>query len=373
MIDVAGQYDVVIGRGVVTSVADRIPEGALRVLIVHAPALQSVADALTGELAHRGLHPTSVALPDAEEAKTAAVAADLWARLGQEGFTRTDVVVAIGGGATTDLGGFVAATWLRGVPVVQVPTTLLGMVDAAVGGKTGINTLEGKNLVGAFHPPAVVVCDLSLLRTLPRADLVAGMAEVVKCGFIRDPRILELVADPGAALDIDGDVLPELVARAVQVKADVVAADLREASLREILNYGHTFAHAIEQVEHYGWRHGDAVAVGMVFVAELAHRAGLIDEALVAWHRSVLSSLGLPTEYRFDDDPQARWGALTTAMMRDKKTRGAMLRFVVLTGIGQTDRLEGPLPAQLYEAFEAVAIQVGTGTAGSGTSPQPVD
>lgn len=354
VIRVGDDYDVVIGDGVLSQVGEVIPAGVERVLLVHAPALANVAATLSAQLSDRGFAVTTVALPDAEAAKTAEVAARLWAVLGQQGFTRSDVVIAVGGGATTDLGGFVAASWLRGVAVVQVPTTLLGMVDAAVGGKTGINTAEGKNLVGAFHPPAAVFCDLSLLRTLPRDDLVAGMAEVIKCGFIRDGQILELVEQsPSAAVDLDGSVLPELIGRAVQVKADVVAADLRESSLREILNYGHTFAHAIEQVEHYSWRHGDAVAVGMVYVAELSRRAGLIDQALVDRHRRVLSSVGLPTSYGPGNDDT--WRALLTAMTRDKKTRGSLLRFVALDGqVGRPTRLEGPAPELLRAAYDAV-------------------
>ena len=208
-----------------------------------------------------------------------AVAAALWSQLGAADFTRTDAVVGLGGGSVTDLAGFVAASWLRGVPVVQVPTTLLGMVDAAVGGKTGINTPEGKNLVGAFHPPVGVLCDVDVLETLPEADLAAGLAEVVKCGFIADPVILDLVEsavrdDPERARRAGNPQLRELIERAVQVKAEVVAADLRESGLREILNYGHTLGHAIEQVEGYTWRHGEAVGVGMVYVAELARLAG---------------------------------------------------------------------------------------------------
>ena len=203
-----------------------------------------------------------------------------------------------GGGAVTDLGGYVAASWMRGVRLVNVPTTLLGMVDAAVGGKTGINIDAGKNLVGAFHEPAAVLVDLTTLRTLPADDLAAGMAEVIKGGFIADPRILELVeADPKAALDPDGDVLAELVRRKIQVKADVVAADLRESSLREILNYGHTLGHAIERREGYRWRHGAAVSVGLVFAAELARHAGRLDDATADRHRAVLESIGLPTGY----------------------------------------------------------------------------
>ncbi len=225
------------------------------------------------------------------------------------------------------------------------------MVDAAVGGKTGINTPEGKNLVGAFHPPAGVLCDLDALATLPRPDLVAGLAEVVKCGFIADPRILELVeADPVAALDVEGPFLRQLVERAVQVKADVVTADLREAALREILNYGHTFGHAVEQVEGYRWRHGEAVTVGMTYAAELGRLSGHLAPALVDRHREVLTSLGLPVTYAPD-----RWDDLVTAMRRDKKSRGSRLRFVVLDDIAAPVRLEGPPEAMLREAYACVS------------------
>ena len=228
-------------------------------------------------------------VPDAEAAKTAQVAASLWSLLGQAGFTRTDLLVGVGGGAVTDLAGFVAASWLRGVPVIQVPTTLAGMVDAAVGGKTGINIAEGKNLVGAFHPPAAVLCDTDTLRTLPAAELLPGMAEVVKHGFIADPRTLELIeADPVLAVDPTGPVLPELVERSVRVKAHVVTEDLRESSLREILNYGHTFGHAVEQVEGYLWRHGSAVSVGLVYAAALGRLSGRTSADLAQRHLSLI-------------------------------------------------------------------------------------
>ncbi|MBX7557735.1 iron-containing alcohol dehydrogenase, partial [Streptomyces sp. tea 10] len=169
-------------------------------------------------------------------------------------------VISVGGGAVTDLAGFVAATWLRGVRVIHLPTTLLGMVDAAVGGKTGINTAEGKNLVGAFHPPAAVVCDLDSLQTLPQNELLTGMAEVVKCGFIADPRILELIREnPQEVRDAASPVVRELIERGIRVKAEVVSSDLKESGRREYLNYGHTLGHAIEHNERYQWRHGAAV------------------------------------------------------------------------------------------------------------------
>ncbi len=304
------------------------------------------------QLASSGHEAHALEVPDGEAAKTGDVLAACWSFLGRHAFTRSDAVVTLGGGATTDLGGFVAASWLRGVRVVHVPTTLLAMVDAAVGGKTGINTAEGKNLVGAFHHPAGVLCDLDTLGTLPPEELASGMAEVVKCGFIADPAILELVeAAPQEALSV-GPLLRELVERAVRVKLDVVAGDFKEAGGgaghpgREVLNYGHTLAHAVERAEHYRYRHGNAVSVGMVFVAELARLAGRLDDATAARHAAVLASVGLPTTY-----DGAGWDELLATMRVDKKTRGDLLRFVVLDGLARPAVLEGPDEALLQQAF----------------------
>lgn len=348
----ARPYAVRLGPEALTALAAHATPGR-RVMVVHQRGREELARQAAEVLSDAGASPELAVVPDAEAAKSVEVLAGLWARLGQSGLTRDDLIVGIGGGATTDLAGFVAASWLRGVDVVQLPTSLLGVVDAAVGGKTGINTAEGKNLVGAFHPPVEVLCDPAWLATQQRADYVSGLAEVIKCGFIADPRILELVEqDPERACDptADPEVAAELIGRAVQVKADVVAADLTESSLREILNYGHTFAHAIELVEHYTWRHGDAVSVGMVYVAELAHRAGLMDAALLERHRRVLSSVGLPTAYR-----AGHWTDLRTAMGRDKKARGSLLRFVALEGLARPTRLEGPAEDDLEAAYAAVS------------------
>ena len=350
----AQPYDVVIGTGLLGELSGMLGDRVRKVLIIHPHALLASAEAVRDDLSAQGYTTYLAEVPEAEECKTAQVAAFCWQVLGQADFTRSDAVVGLGGGATTDLAGFVAATWLRGIRVVHVATTLLGMVDAAVGGKTGINTAEGKNLVGAFHPPAGVLCDLATLDSLPVNDRVAGLGEVIKTGFIADPRILELVeADPGALTGPEvtaPEVLRELVERSVAVKAAVVGEDLTEQGLREILNYGHTFGHAIEQVERYSWRHGAAVSVGMVFAAELARLAGRLSEDDVARHRSVLAAVGLPTSYRGD-----RWEQLLAVMRRDKKTRGDLLRFVVLDAIGRPSRLEGPDPVLLAGAYAEVS------------------
>lgn len=350
-------YDVVIGRHLLGELPTMLGDKVRKVLIVHPTSLLTTADAVRDDLIAQGYDAIQAEVPDAEESKTAQVAAFCWQVLGQADFTRSDAVVTIGGGATTDLGGFVAATWLRGIKVVHIPTTLLAMVDAAVGGKTGINTAEGKNLVGAFYPPVGVLCDLAALETLPRWDFVAGLAEVIKCGFVADERVLTLVEEHAAELTqgataTPDDVLTELVQRAVQWKADVVARDLKEAGDREFLNYGHTLGHAIELVERFAWRHGAAVSVGMVFAAELARLAGKLDDDVVDRHRAVLTSVGLPVTYRGD-----RWEKLLGAMRRDKKSRGAVLRFVVLDGVGRPTRLEGPDPTLLAAAYAEIASE----------------
>ncbi|WNM25781.1 3-dehydroquinate synthase [Demequina capsici] len=349
-------YDVTVGSGLLERAITSLPPGSRKALVVHSAPMRQVADILRARIEATGREAVLAEVPDAEAGKTAEVAAFCWQVLGRSDFTRSDAVIGLGGGAVTDLAGFVAATWTRGIAVVQIPTTVLAMVDAAVGGKTGINTAEGKNLVGAFHEPHAVWCDVDMLATLPAYDRVAGLAEVVKGGFIRDGVILDLVEQHADALRADVltpaslEVLEELITRKVRVKAEVVAADLKESHLREILNYGHTFGHAIEYTERYQWRHGSAVSVGMVFAAELARLAGKLDDAAVDRHRSILTSLGLPVTY-----PAGRWDALLTAMRRDKKTRGDLLRFVILQGIGNPVRLEGPDPALLLGAYDAVS------------------
>ena len=358
-VETSAAYDVVVGHGLLSRLPGLIGPTAQRVAVLHAAPLQPMAESICPSLARHGYAVHAVPLPVGERAKTAEVAADCWSELGRIQLTRSDVVVSVGGGATSDLAGFVAATWLRGVRVVHVPTTLLGMVDAAIGGKTGINTADGKNLVGSFHEPAGVLCDLAALQTLPRPDLVSGLAEVVKCGFVADTAILDLVEGSGAELvDPRGEVLRELVERSVRVKAAVVAGDLRETGSaacsaggvgREALNYGHTYGHALERVEAYRWRHGAAVSVGLVFVAALARLAGRLDRATADRHRELLSHVGLPVTYGGD------WPRLLAAMRLDKKARGDRLRFVVLDAPARPAVLTDPDPALLAAAHAELA------------------
>jgi 3-dehydroquinate synthase len=343
-------YEVLVGRQLLGELGALVGERAKRVAVIHPEALAETGEALRGDLAEQGFEAVAIQVPNAEEAKTAEVAAYCWKALGQSGFTRTDVIIGVGGGATTDLAGFVAATWLRGVRWIAVPTTVLAMVDAAVGGKTGINTAEGKNLVGAFHPPAGVLCDLAALDSLPVHDFVSGLAEIIKAGFIADPEILELIeADPQGARTPAGPHTAELIERSIKVKAEVVSSDLKEAGLREILNYGHTLAHAIEKNERYEWRHGAAVAVGMHFAAELGRLAGRLDDVTADRHRTILESVGLPLSYRYD-----QWPKLLENMKVDKKSRGNLLRFIVLDGLAKPTVLEGPDPAVLLAAYGEV-------------------
>jgi 3-dehydroquinate synthase len=353
-IDVAAEqpYQVLIGSGV-SRLLPEFLEGVERVAVIHPPGLASQLPAITSGLQQQV---TAIRIPEAEAGKTAEVLQGCWEALAGAGFTRSDAILGLGGGATTDLAGFVAATWLRGVRYIALPTSLLAMVDAAVGGKTGINLAAGKNLVGAFHEPFTVLGDLDFLETLPNDELRSGMAEVLKCGFIADPAILdEFEADPTLALQRASDLQAKLIRRAVAVKAAVVSADLRERTSsgsdigREALNYGHTLGHAIERQEHFSWRHGEAVSVGMVFAAELACRLGMIDADLVERHRRVLGLAALPTSY-----PQGAWLPLREAMSLDKKARGSSLRFVLLSALGVPVIVRDPAEGALADAFLAV-------------------
>ena len=295
---------------------------------------------------------TLIEIQDGEDGKSIESLDFLWSQFADIGMTRNDLVIAVGGGATTDVAGFAASTWMRGIDWIAVPTTLAGMVDASVGGKTGMNSPLGKNLIGAFHSPISVLIDLHWLSTLSDRDFSAGMAEVIKCGFIASPKILEIVSGLSLQeLRKSRDVTSQLIAESVRVKASVVSADFKESFTREILNYGHTLGHAVERDSNYQIRHGEAVSIGMVFVAELARARGLINDELVSEHKRILESFGLPTTYEKSALPR-----LVKIMSLDKKNRGAGIRFVVLTGVGNTTRIDDVNDDEIFKAYERISV-----------------
>jgi len=287
-------------------------------------------------------------VPDSEVGKSFATYQKVLDWLGAAGFTRNDLVVAVGGGAVTDLSGFVASSWLRGIGWIAVPTTLAAMVDAAVGGKTGINSEYGKNLIGSFYSPISVLVDLSWLETLSDRDFAAGLAEVIKSGFIVDAEIVELLkARSLAEVRNDRALTLELITRTVAVKAKVVSGDFKESFDREILNYGHTLGHAIESHSNYALRHGECVSIGLVFAANLANQTGILSDEIRDLHLKILGNFGLPTSYE-----SHHWPELRANMAIDKKSRSGTLRFVAISEIGKTLRLEAPSESDLLAAYE---------------------
>jgi len=339
-------YDVTLTNSWASDLAKKC-EGRTRIAVIVSKSF--APDLSTLQNLDSELHVFEV--PDGEDGKNIATLTKLWDWLGAAGFTRSDLVIGIGGGAITDLAGFAAASWLRGLDWVAVPTSLAGMVDASVGGKTGINSDYGKNLIGAFHSPVAVLIDTNFLITLSDRDIAAGMAEVIKCGFIADPKILSLAgAHSVATLRQNPDVISELIRRAVSVKAQIVSSDFKESFAREALNYGHTLGHAVEIFSKYKLRHGEAVSIGLVYAAELASARGLISKEEVELHRTILSAYGLPITY----DRQV-WQKIAPLLALDKKARGNTIRFVVLGGIGSTVRLEDLTSGELDAAYERIS------------------
>jgi 3-dehydroquinate synthase len=290
-------------------------------------------------------------VPDSEAGKSFATYQKVLDWLGAAGFTRNDLVIAVGGGAVTDLSGFVASSWLRGIDWVAVPTTLAAMVDAAVGGKTGINSEYGKNLIGSFYSPISVLVDLAWLDTLSDRDFAAGLAEVLKSGFIVDGVIVELLKGKSVPeVRSDRALTLELISRTVGVKAKVVSGDFKESFDREILNYGHTLGHAIELHCKYSLRHGECVSIGLVFAANLANQTGILTDEITQLHLSILQELGLPTTYE-----SRHWAELRASMAIDKKSRSGTLRFVAISEIGKTLRIEAPSESDLLAAYERLS------------------
>jgi 3-dehydroquinate synthase len=340
------EYDVLIDVDYLAALSDRA-QGRARVAVVFSESMKDRVPQLEAGDCEFFYLP----IPDGEAGKSAAVLAQAWNWLGAAGFTRADLIVGIGGGAVTDFAGYLAASWLRGMEWIAVPTTVAGMVDAAVGGKTGINSDYGKNLIGAFHSPIAVLIDPSWLETLSDRDFAAGLAEVVKCGFIADGEILKFIALKSLAdIRTSRELTVELIERSVAVKARVVSGDFKESFDREILNYGHTFGHAVELLSKYSLRHGECVSIGMAFIAYLSEGLSLISPEVSKLHIETLSRLGLPVTYA-----GAQWPELLAAMKLDKKSRGNTLRFVVITEIGKTQRLENPIESELIAAYERLS------------------
>lgn len=343
------EYPVIVGRALLDEVHKHL-DGVRKVLVVHPQALTSSAEELKSNLDAHKFEVILAGIPDGDDSKRVEVASFAWQIMGQADFNRNDAVLGLGGGATTDMAGFIASTWLRGVKYIAIPTTLLAMVDAAIGGKTGLNTSEGKNLVGTFYLPSAVIADIDTLKTLPKHDLTAGFAEVVKYGFVYQPKILDVVEDNlDSVLDPDSGLLEELINQSIAIKREVTENDFRELGEREFLNYGHTLGHAIENVERYQWRHGAAISIGMVFAAELSMAKGNLDEKQVDRHRKLLSSLGLPVSYRGD-----RWPQLFDALKKDKKVRGGIIRFVTLKGFGKPEITSSLTEEELFSTYQSI-------------------
>ena len=327
-------YDVVVGHGLLEDAARYLPElpKAERAFVIADRGLvDGVFGTLAAGLAEAGLDVVLLTVPSGEEAKTLQVSETLLHQLATQEAHRDDVVVALGGGSTGDLAGFVASTYMRGVPFVQVPTTLLAQVDASVGGKTAVNLPEGKNLVGTFYQPRAVLADVEALVTLDERDFRSGLAEVAKYALTLDLALLEqLESDPGPVLTRDPTALESLVARCVSAKARTVASDELDAGPRLFLNYGHTLGHALERLEAFAGRtHGEAIAIGMVFAARLAERRGMAAPGLVGRTTRLLSSLGLEV-----DGPLPAADEVTAAFRMDKKFHGGV-RFVLLRAVGE--------------------------------------
>jgi len=355
-------YDILIGTGILGRVAACLPGRARVAVVSQAAVAECWAEPVVDAFRDAGGDAAVFLMGDGEEAKTPATVEDLCRRFAAWGLLRGDAVVALGGGVVGDTAGFAAAAYHRGVACLQAPTTLLAQVDAAIGGKTGVNLPEGKNLVGAFHQPVAVLSDVATLATLPEREYRAGLGEVAKYAFLGDATLAATLrgeASAAALLAQEAAILEDVVARCAAIKAAVVAADEHERSgLRATLNYGHTLAHALETAGGYRLLHGEAVAVGLVFAAELAAALGRLPLDEVERTRSMLARLGLPTQA--SADLGARAPELLTLMRRDKKASGG-LTFVLpeAGGTGRLERVDDP-PAPLVErSLAAVGIATG--------------
>ncbi len=330
-------YDIEIGMGL-DQAGLRIKGLGLgqKIAVVVNPTVKALyGKRLVESLKTQGFMVMSIIIPDGEQYKSLDWANAIYTALLTNAFDRTSAIVALGGGVIGDLAGFAAATYMRGIPFVQVPTTLLAMVDSSVGGKTGVNHPMGKNMIGAFHQPRKVLMDLDALKSLPKPEFLSGMAEVIKYGVIRDSAFFDyLDVNRDRILGLDADALAHVVRRSCELKAEVVGRDEREGGLRAILNFGHTVGHAVEKAENYTMRHGEAVAIGMVYASRLAHSAGLCDPVVPERVEKLIASYGLPTSLRsLTRKPTVQ--ELMDTMQIDKKADAGKVKFILPTKIGE--------------------------------------
>lgn len=330
-------YDIEIGVNL-DRAGSRLEDAGFgrKIAVVTNPTVRELyGKVLIDSLKQAGFTVLSIEVPDGEQYKSLDWANSIYTSLLINGFDRKSALVALGGGVIGDLTGFAAATFMRGVPFVQVPTTLLAMVDSSVGGKTGVNHPMGKNMIGAFYQPGKVLMDLAVLRTLPREEFLSGMAEVIKYGVIWDGTLFDyLEQNREAILNLDREALSQIIRRSCEIKAEVVKLDEREGGLRAILNFGHTLGHAIETAGNYSVRHGEGVAVGMVFASRLSSATGLCDASVPERVEKLIRAYGLPAGF---SALGAKPGAaeLRNIMQIDKKAEGGRIRFVLPKKIGE--------------------------------------
>ncbi len=328
-------YDIEIGTRL-DAAGDRIRGLGFgrKMAVVTNPTVKLYGKPLIESLKAAGFLVMSIEIPDGEQFKNLDWANAIYTALLTNGFDRKSALVAFGGGVIGDLTGFAAATFMRGVPFVQVPTTLLAMVDSSVGGKTGVNHPMGKNMIGAFYQPRKVLMDLAVLKTLPREEFLSGIAEVIKYGVIRDAVLFEyLEKNRGHILNLETEALTHVIRRSCEIKAEVVSQDEREGGLRAILNFGHTVGHAIETAENYTMRHGEAVAIGMVYASRLALATGLCDDSVPPRVEGLIRAYGLPADLGALRLRPSVAGLMDT-MQVDKKAEGGKVKFILPTGIG---------------------------------------
>ena len=361
----ANPYSIVIGAGALQQLGEQVRAAGIKagtkVLVVTNPVVEQHYGATAlSSLKAAGFEACTLVIEAGEDQKTPATVALIHDAAFERRLERGSLIVALGGGVVGDMAGFAAASWLRGIAVVQVPTTLLAMVDAAIGGKTGVNHPGGKNLIGAFHQPRLVLIDPATLATLPEREFRAGMAEVIKYGVIGDAELFaDLEAPAGrdaaaglASLSAVGPALLQtLLERSAAAKARVVAADEREGGLRAILNYGHTLGHVVEALCGYGtWLHGEAVAIGMVAAGELSLELGLWAASEQRRQRAVIAAAGLPQQW-----PALDPGAVLQCLQGDKKVRDGKVRFVLPTGLGSVQIRDDVTPEQVLAALQRCA------------------